>query len=323
MLFKSLIILSFTLLTLNTTWGKKQDDEILAQAKDIFAPLPDTLIDTKANSNLIALGKKLYFEKGMSANNTISCNSCHQLDKYGVDGQSTSPGHAGKRGDRNSPTVYNAALNFAQFWDGRAKDLEEQALGPILNPIEHGMAGEKDVLDVLEKAQGYKEMFAQAFAGQKNPLTYTNVGAAIGAYEKTLLTPSAFDDFLKGNLNALNGKQKAGLKKFMEVGCTACHNGVNIGGNSYQKIGLVEAYKTSDLGRFKITKNEDDKFFFKVPTLRNIVHTGPYFHDGSVKTLDQAITLMGKHQLGVKLSKADISSIKDFLGSLSAKKLKF
>ncbi|TXI27479.1 MAG: cytochrome-c peroxidase [Nitrosomonas oligotropha] len=287
--------------------------------KQFFEPLPASIIDEKKNAALIALGKKLYLDPKLSVNDTISCNSCHQLNNFGVDSQPTSPGHEGKRGGRNSPTTFNAALHIAQFWDGRAKDVEEQALGPILNPIEMGMPSEAAVVDKLKKIDEYKAMFAEAFKDEKDPIQYKNVGKAIGAFERTLITPSRFDDFLKGDENALNDAEKRGLQKFVHMGCANCHNGVAIGGNSYKKIGLVEEYKTSDEGRFAVTGLETDKKVFKVPSLRNITKTGPYFHDGSVKTLDEAIEEMAEHQLGRKVGPGFIEDVKAFLGALTAK----
>ena len=287
--------------------------------KQFFEPLPASIIDEKKNAALIALGKKLYLDPKLSVNDTISCNSCHQLNNFGVDSQPTSPGHEGKRGGRNSPTTFNAALHIAQFWDGRAKDVEEQALGPILNPIEMGMPNEAAVVDKLKKIDEYKAMFAEAFKDEKDPIQYKNIGKAIGAFERTLITPSRFDDFLKGDENALNDAEKRGLQKFVHMGCANCHNGVAIGGNSYKKIGLVEEYKTSDVGRFAVTGLETDKKVFKVPSLRNITKTAPYFHDGSVKTLDEAIEEMAEHQLGRKVGPGFIEDVKAFLGALTAK----
>jgi len=290
-----------------------------ATLKQFFEPLPAAIIDEKKNAALIALGKKLYLDPKLSVNDTISCNSCHQLNNFGVDSQPTSPGHEGKRGGRNSPTTFNAALHIAQFWDGRAKDVEEQALGPILNPIEMGMPSEAAVVDKLKKIDEYKAMFAEAFKDQKDPIQYKNIGKAIGAFERTLITPSRFDDFLKGDENALNDAEKRGLQKFVHMGCANCHNGVAIGGNSYKKIGLVEEYKTSDEGRFAVTGLETDKKVFKVPSLRNITKTAPYFHDGSVKTLDEAIEEMAEHQLGRKVGPGFVEDVKAFLGALTAK----
>lgn len=295
-----------------------EDKQLWTEATSVFQPIPEKLIDREANSHLIHLGEKLYFEKKLSANNTISCNSCHMLDKFGVDNEKTSPGHNKKRGDRNSPTVYNAALHFVQFWDGRAKDLEEQALGPILNPIEHGLPNEKAALKKIDTPE-YRELFKQAFAGSAENFTYKNIGVAIGAFEKTLLTPSRFDDFLRGDGVALSPVEKRGLKKFMEFGCTSCHDGAAIGAGSFQKLGLVNDFNTKDPGRFALTKDPDDKQVFKVPSLRNIIHTGPYFHDGSVATIEKAIQLMGFHQLGMDLAADDVSDIKAFLTSLTGK----
>lgn len=287
--------------------------------KDTFEPLPEKVFDTKTAvaQAQVKLGKKLYFEKALSLGNDISCNSCHMLDKYGVDNEPTSPGHKGQRGDRNSPTVYNAAFHLAQFWDGRAKDLKAQAKGPILNPVEMAIPDEATAIQRLKSIDGYTEMFQAAFPGKKNPMTYDNMAEAIGNFEKNLLTPSRFDAYLKGKQDALSDDEKEGLRVFMDVGCTSCHNGVGVGGALYQKIGLEVPYDTEDKGRFNVTKNKDDEFFFKVPTLRNIAKTGPYFHDGKVKTLEEAVTLMGKHQLGVDLKPSEVDAILAFLDSLT------
>ncbi|MDO8895641.1 cytochrome-c peroxidase [Nitrosomonas sp.] len=287
--------------------------------KQFFEPLPAAIIDKEKNAALIKLGKKLYLEPRLSINDQISCNSCHRLDNFGVDSQATSPGHEGKRGGRNSPTSMNAALHIAQFWDGRAKDVEEQALGPILNPIEMGMPSEAAVVNKLKKIEEYKALFAEAFKDEKDPIQYKNVGKAIGAFERTLLTPSRFDDFLNGDETALNENEKRGLQKFVHMGCATCHNGVALGGNSYKKIGLVKPYETKDMGRFEITGLEIDKKVFKVPSLRNITKTAPYFHDGSVATLDEAIEEMAEHQLGREVGPGFIIDVKAFLGSLTSK----
>ena len=287
--------------------------------KQFFEPLPAAIIDEKKNAALIKLGKKLYLDPRLSINDQISCNSCHRLDNFGVDSQPTSPGHEGKRGGRNSPTTMNAALHIAQFWDGRAKDVEEQALGPILNPIEMGMPNEAAVVNKLKKIEEYKALFAEAFKDEKDPFQYKNIGKAIGAFERTLLTPSRFDDYLKGDESALNDSEKRGLQKFVHMGCATCHNGVALGGNSYKKIGLVKPYETKDMGRFEITGLEIDKKVFKVPSLRNITKTAPYFHDGSVATLDEAIEEMAEHQLGREVGPGFITDVKAFLGSLTSK----
>ena len=285
----------------------------------LFRPLPDKAIDADRTITdiKIQLGKKLYFEKRLSLDKSMSCNTCHNLDTFGVDNKATSPGVKGEFGDRNSPTVFNAALHLAQFWDGRAKDVEEQALGPILNPIEMAMPDEESVVKRLEADKEYTQLFAKAFPKDKKPLTYKNIGEAIGAFERTLLTPSRFDDYLKGDEKALTALEIKGLQAFTENGCTACHSGATLGGNLYQKLGIVKPFKTEDLGRFKVTKKEADKFVFKVPSLRNIEKTGPYFHDGSVKTLPEAVKLMAKHQLGKELNEDQVNSIVAFLRALT------
>jgi cytochrome c peroxidase len=316
-------LLVISLLFACTKKPTTEDKALLTEALEYFKPLPDSLIDVSANKAKITLGKKLYMETKLSINGKISCNSCHLLEKFGVDNEKTSPGHDGKRGERNSPTVYNAGLHLAQFWDGRAKDLEEQALGPILNPIEMGMKSEADVVKLLKSDADYIRQFNEAFPGEKDPIIYKNVGNAIGAFEKTLLTPSRFDKFLKGDYFAINAQEKKGLKTFIEIGCTTCHEGVGVGGHQYQKLGLVEEYKTHDKGRFVVTKDEDDMHVFKVPSLRNVVHTGPYLHDGHIETLDQVITIMAKHQLGEEVTKEQIADIKAFLGSLTGDLPKF
>jgi cytochrome c peroxidase len=287
--------------------------------KAVFAPLPDSAATAEhpTPSERVALGRSLYLDTRLSKNNKMSCNSCHNLSTFGVDNEPTSPGHEGKRGGRNSPTSFNAALHVAQFWDGRAKDVEAQALGPILNPVEMGMASEQQVVDRLKADPKTVEAFKKAFPGEADPLTYQNVGKAIGAFERTLITPSRFDAYLKGDDKALSAAEVEGAKLFAQTGCTACHMGATLGGQMYQKLGLVKEYDTKDLGRFEVTKSEADKKFFKVPSLRNVAKTGPYFHDGSIKTLEQAVSIMAEYQLGKQLTSEQVTSIVTFLGSLT------
>lgn len=287
--------------------------------KAAFVPLPSTA-DSPQNPVTpakVALGKKLYNDTRFSQDKDLSCNSCHNLNTYGVDNEPTSPGHKGKRGNRNSPSVYNAALHIAQFWDGRAATVEQQALGPILNPGEMAMASEAQVLERLKADAKTVAEFKEAFPGESDPVTYQNVGKAIGAFERTLVTPSRFDAYLQGDTTALTAEEIKGAQTFLQTGCIACHNGATLGGLMYQKLGLVKPYPTTDLGRFEHTKSESDKYFFKVPSLRNIEKTGPYFHDGSVKTLEEAVKLMGSHQLGKDLSDEDVSEIVIFLRALT------
>jgi len=288
--------------------------------KAAFAPLPDQApaIENPLSQEKIALGKSLYFDTRLSKDQKISCNSCHNLSTFGVDNEPTSPGHLGQRGNRNSPTTFNAALHMAQFWDGRAGTVEQQALGPILNPKEMAMESEAKVIERLKADPKTVAAFKAAFPREKNPLTYANVGKAIGAFERTLITPSRFDEFLKGKEDALTAQEKNGAKLFVQSGCIACHNGATIGGQMYQKLGLVKEYPTNDLGRFEHTKNESDKKLFKVPSLRNVTKTGPYYHDGSVASLESAVSLMAEHQLGKQLPTEEVADIVAFLGALTA-----
>jgi cytochrome c peroxidase len=302
--------------------GEGQSSELLAEVRDIFEPLPEKMPGSENDTeNRIALGKKLYFETAISVNRTQSCNSCHRLDEKrgGVDNLPTSEGAEGEFGDRNSPTTLNAGLHIAQFWDGRAADLKEQAKGPVLNPIEMGMANEAAVLARLEEA-GYGESFKTAFPGAEPALTYDNYAEAVAAFERTLITRDRFDDYLGGELQALTAAETGGLKEFVEVGCIDCHSGALLGGDSYEKMGQVHEYANKkDLGRFGVTKDEEDKFVFKVPSLRNIALTAPYFHDGQVKTLAEAVKQMAWLQLGEELDESQVASIAAFLGSLTDK----
>ncbi|RME24143.1 MAG: cytochrome-c peroxidase [Deltaproteobacteria bacterium] len=293
--------------------------ELQAMAAGVFQPLPAEPVagDNDLSPARVDLGRMLYFDARLSKNQDISCNSCHQLDRFGVDGEPTSPGHKGQRGSRNSPTVYNASLQIAQFWDGRAADVEEQAGGPILNPVEMAMPSAEAVTALLKSIPGYGPMFARAFPGVDDPVSYENAAVAIGAFERGLLTPGPLDRFLEGDLLALTPEQQEGMRTFMEVGCTTCHTGATVGGQMFQKLGLVKPYETADLGRYEVTHQEADRYVFKVPSLRNVAETGPWFHDGSVGTLDEAITRMARHQLGKELTPEQVASIATFLGALT------
>jgi cytochrome c peroxidase len=295
--------------------------ELQKKAAGIWRPLPEVVESPNhpRSPEKVDLGRILYFDPRFSINGKISCNTCHRLDNAGVDGEPTSPGHAGVRGDRNSPTVYNAALHVAQFWDGRAADVEEQAKGPVLNPVEMGMPNADYVIEVIRAIPGYRPLFEKAFPGEKDPITYDNFASAIGAFERGLVTPAPFDAFLAGDPSALSAEQLGGLETFMNVGCITCHNGVGVGGGMFQKIGLVHPYPTGDQGRAKVTNDPADASVFKVPSLRNVLATGPYFHDGKVVSIEEAVRLMAWHQLGKKLDDAQVASIVAFLGSLSGK----
>ncbi|MCW7467146.1 cytochrome-c peroxidase [Leptospira levettii] len=300
----------------------EETKEIQGKAKQIIGALPEKMPGSENDSEkLISLGKKLYFEKKLSMNESQSCNSCHNIEgKFaGVDNLPTSPGAFGKNGDRNSPTVLNAGFHFVQFWDGRAADLKAQAKGPILNPVEMAMPSEKEVLKRINEDSEYPKLFAEAFPNDKDPVTYDNLAGAIAAFERTLVTPSRFDDFVKGDFKAISKAEQEGFKSFLAAGCTSCHSGNLLGGNSYRKVGLVNEYKTEDLGRFNVTKKPEDKFVFKVPSLRNITLTGPYFHDGKIATIEEAVQKMAYHQLGINLSEEETKKIVLFLGTLADK----
>lgn len=304
--------------------GSSVDSTDLARQKTAAAIFPKMPEPGDPSSPRAVLGKKLYLETALSYNNELSCNSCHMLNQYGVDNLPTSPGHEGKKGVRNSPTVYNSSFHIAQFWDGRAENLREQAKGPMLNPIEMGLADEHTAVQRIKGIPDYAPIFDLAFPNEKDPINFNNIALAIAAFEECLQTPSPFDAYIAGDLTALTPIQKEGLDLFVNKACITCHNGPGIGGGLYQKFGLVNGpyweYTKSvghDRGRADFTQNEADEFFFKVPSLRNVVKTGPYFHDGSVKELSKAIEIMGQTQLGQTLTPEEIASIEAFLGALT------
>ena len=272
-----------------------------------------------ARPDLVELGKKLFFDPRLSASGYISCNSCHNLTMGGADNLPTSIGDKWQEGPINSPTVLNSSLNFVQFWDGRAKDLPEQAKGPIANPKE--MAFSHDLaVEVLQSIPSYVAEFQQVFG--KSKINIQQITDAISAFEETLVTPDApFDLWLKGDEKALTKTELEGYMLFKEIGCISCHNGVNIGGNSFQKMGVFAPYVTQNAaqGRIEFTKEETDRFFFKVPTLRNVALTYPYFHDGAAKTLTDAVATMGRLQLGRDLTDDENAKIVAFLKTLTGK----
>lgn len=296
--------------------------KLMTQAKSLFGEMPDAMPGSqKDTAELINLGEKLYHDVRLSVNDTQSCNSCHNVKSggFGVDNQKFSPGALpGTRGDRNSPTVLNAGFHLAQFWDGRAKTLADQAKGPILNPVEMGMPNEKAVIKKISAIQEYQDSFGKAFPNQNNPINYDNLGEAIAAFERTLITHDKLDQFIAGDSSALDSNQLEGLEIFIETGCASCHNGPILGGNSYRKIGEIRPYQNkTDKGRFDVTKQPHDMYLFKVPSLKNIAKTSPYFHDGSVDSLQNAIKQMAWLQLGKKISDSDAVKIENFLNSLT------
>jgi cytochrome c peroxidase len=318
---KYLIYITGFFLLLNC--GPKVDyADVRNRAKSAFGILPAKMPGAEKDTpELIALGKMLYDERRLSVNDTQSCASCHILDgkKGGVDNTKFSPGAKGSLGGRNAPTTLNAGFHFVQFWDGRAASLTEQAKGPILNPVEMGMPSDKAVVEKISRIPEYKTTFEKAFPGAKNPITYQNIAEAIAAFERTLVTHDRFDDFINGDDKALTKEEILGMQTFMTQGCTTCHIGPLLGGNSYRKMGQARPYETKDLGRYAVTKKEEDKFMFKVPSLRNVALTEPYFHDGSAATLTDAIAKMAYHQLGKQLAEQDVAAIAAFLKSLTDK----
>ncbi|MEZ0323166.1 MAG: cytochrome-c peroxidase [Hydrogenothermaceae bacterium] len=319
------LVLSTGVISYTVAESKINDRDLLNQAKNYFQPLPKEIpapSDNPTTKEKVELGKKLYYDPRLSLSGVISCNTCHNLATYGVDGVETSLGHKFQTGGKNAPTVLNAGFHIAQFWDGRAKTLEDQAKGPILNPVEMSMPDPNLVIERLKTIEGYVNEFKKVFPNDKDPVNYDNVAKAIAAFERTLVTPSRFDEFLKGNTKALTQKEKEGLKLFMEKGCASCHNGVAIGGTMFQKFGIVKPYKyqdPNDLGRYNVTKDEADKYVYKVPSLRNITRTYPYFHDGKVWDIREAVKIMGETQLGITLTDEEVDKIVAFLDSTTGK----
>jgi len=302
------------------------DDGLLVKAKALFQPVPakpPVLKNNPHTKEKYELGKLLYFEPRLSKSGLISCNSCHNVGLCGADFQETSTGHAWQKGPRNAPTVLNSAYNIAQFWDGRAKDLAEQAKGPIQASVEMNNTPE-GVVATLKSMPEYVTMFKKAFPKQKEPVTFDNFALAVEVFEATLVTPdSKFDKFLKGNQKALNKTEREGLALFMGKNCADCHKGVNMGGHDYYPFGLVEKpskeITADDKGRYMVTKTATDEYVFKSPSLRNIDLTAPYFHSGKIWSLKEAVKVMGTAQLGISLSDADAEKITAFLKTTTGK----
>lgn len=292
-----------------------------ARAKNMFAPLPADMADAKhpITDERVALGKALYFDTRLSKANDIACNTCHDLAAFGVDNKPVSPGHEGQLGERNSPTVYNAALRSKQFWDGRAADVEEQATMPITNPVEMAMADDAAVVEKLKGIPGYAPLFKAAFEDEADPITMHNVGVAIGAFERTLTTPSRWDEFLGGKLDALSDQEVKGLSTFIEVNCQMCHLGPLLGGQIPQKLGLVKPWESKDTGIHKVTGSDADKHMFFVPGLRNVEKTAPYLHDGSIATLEEVTKMMAEYQLGKTLTDEQTADLVAFMKALTGK----
>ncbi len=298
------------------------EDALMQEAKSMFSPIPMEAPEIEGNAATkvkVELGKMLYFEPRLSRSALISCNTCHNVGLGGADYQETSTGHGWKKGPRNAPTVLNSVFNVAQFWDGRAKDLAEQAKGPVQAGVEMNNTPE-NVVKNLKSMPAYVDLFKQAFPGEADPVTFDNMAKAIEVFEATLITPNArFDKYLKGDQAALNEDEKMGLSLFMQHDCVSCHSGVNMGGDDYYELGVVEMPRkeilAGDKGRFAVTQAEGDEFTFKSPSLRNIELTPPYFHSGVVWDLTEAVAVMNDSQLGADLSAEEIDKITAFLKS--------
>jgi cytochrome c peroxidase len=315
-------------------WVVLVASSIVSFAEGPFQPLPKAAPAPKDNPTSavrVALGKKLFFDPRLSKDGTVSCNSCHNVMSAGSDNRKTSLGVGAKPGGRNSPTVWNSAFLSVQFWDGRAASLEDQAKGPLTNPIEMAMPSHDAVVARVKQIPGYVDEFKKAFGGA-DPVTIDNLAKAIAAYERTLITPdSAFDRYLKGNKKAISAQAEKGYKLVLEVGCVSCHMGPNFAGPTlpvgtgfYQKFPVypsseyVAKYRlTDDTGRMDHTKKEEDRAMWRVPTWRNVAGTAPYFHNGSVSTLEEAVRVMASTQLNKTLKDEEVASIVAFLESLS------
>jgi cytochrome c peroxidase len=312
-------------------WAEDSDKALFERAQQIFKPLPaDASTPTRPiTPELVELGKALFFEPRVSTDGVVSCSKCHQPTLHGMDALPRSIGNNNKLLPRNAPTVFNTALQFVQHYGGNRQDVEEQAVKALISPFAYGNADYAKAEATLRAIPGYRPMFEKAFPGEAEPITAANWGKAIGAYERVLLTPAPFDRYLKGDSGALSAQAKQGLDKFMSFGCSGCHNGVTVGGQMYMKFGLtadywtltgspeIDVFKGHDKGRFQDTKNDADAFMFKVEQLRNVAVTPPYFHDGSVTELGDAVRIMAKLQLGRDLGKDDIADIVEFLKSLT------
>jgi len=316
-----ILILSFA----GMSFANNGDEDLLNQAKQIFGQLQPLIVSEKnpVTSEKVELGKTLFYETRISIDGTVSCARCHPVSLYAADGLKKSIGNNYKVNPRNAPTVLNAAAQIAAHWIGNRTGVEDQAKQSVIGPPSFGMPSYEAVEKKLKEIKGYAPLFEKAFPGEKDPINVDNFARAVGAFERTLVTPSRLDAFLKGDQTVLTDPQKRGLKTFIETGCITCHSGAYVGGEMYEKFGVVEPYwqytksKEIDEGRYLVTKNESDKYVFKVPMLRNVEMTSPYFHDGSVGRLHDAIWIMGKVQLAKTLTDQQVEEISHFLKFLT------
>lgn len=303
----------------------EDNQTLLSQAQRLFQPLPKEMgtDEYPVMPERVDLGRKLFFDPRFSLDGTVSCAKCHQPSLYGTDALSKSIGVKSLNNPRNAPTVLNAALQMASHWRGDRKNVEDQATKALIGPPSFGQPDFATAIAKIKTISEYAPLFQKAFPKEKDPITAENWGLAIGAYERTLVTPAPFDAYLRGDAKAISPMAQAGLRKFISTGCTTCHNGVGVGGGLYQKFGVMEDYwkatgsKEPDKGRFDVTNNPSDMYVFKVPSLRNVAMTPPYFHDGSVTSLPDAVRVMARVQLGKELSEQDTKEIVTFLNSLT------
>lgn len=315
----------FSLPFLQPGRGGNQADVLAERANRVFGRLPLVMTSEKnpVTDDKVRLGKMLFFENRISVDETVSCAKCHPFSLYAADGLRKSVGNRCLENRRNAPTVLNAAGQVAQHWIGDRADVEDQTRQSVVGPASFGMPSPEEVEKKLKEIKGYAVLFKRAFPEDGDPVSVKNLALAIGAYERTLVTPSPFDAFLAGRQDALDGRAKKGMRVFLELGCATCHSGPYMGGQMFRKFGLVEPYSKHtrseplDDGRYAATKDEADRFVFKVPGLRNVSRTPPYFHDGSVDDLEMAVWVMGKVQLGRSLSEEELGDIKAFLDSLT------
>jgi cytochrome c peroxidase len=321
---KTIVCLAF-LCTARIASAASADEDLLKQANRVFGPLPQVMTSEQnpVTPEKVKLGKLLFFEPRISIDGTISCAKCHPISLYAADGLRKAVGNNCRPNPRNSPTIFNAAEQISAHWIGNRTNVEDQARQSVTGPPAFGMPSNEAVEKKLKESKEYRMMFKEAFPGDKNPVTVDNLAKAVGAYERTLVTPAPFDAYVKGDINALTGQQKRGLKAFIDGGCSTCHFSAYFGGRVYQKFGVWEPYwkytksEPVDEGRYVVTKNDADKYVFKVPVLRNVEKTPPYFHDGSVDKLGDAVTIMAKIQTGKDLTKKQVDDISAFLGSLT------
>jgi cytochrome c peroxidase len=303
------------------------DAQLLKDAQRVFKPLPKDAATPEAPTTpeRVELGRKLFFDPRISIDGTVSCSRCHVAALYATDGLSLAEGAFDKVNDRRAPTVFNAALQFKAHWRGDRENVEDQASRALTGPASFGNPDSDTAMRKLKAIPGYTELFQKAFPLEADPVTIGNWGKAIGAFERTLITPGRFDEYLAGNTQALSEPERYGLRTFLSTGCGSCHLGAVLGGTMFQKFGVVEDYwkqtgsQEIDKGRFDVTNNPADMYLFKVPGLRNVEMAPPYFHDGSAKTLPEAVRIMAKVQLGKTLSAQETNAIVTFLRSLTAK----